>query len=93
MYVPMLLLGGLHIEMARRWSMEEEAAVERQLNGFLQTMKVPMLLLGGLHVEMARQWSMEEKAAVERQLNRFLQTMKVSGKRDCEEALENEGAL
>ena len=41
MYVPMLLSGGLHIEMARRWSMEENEAVERQLNRFLQTMKVP----------------------------------------------------
>ncbi len=56
-------------------------------------MYVPMLLLGGLNVEMARRWSMEEKAAVEGQLNRFLQTMKVPGKRDCEEAVENEGAL
>ena len=62
----MLLLGGLHVEMARRWSMEEKAAVARQLNRFLQTMKVPMLLLGGLHIEMARRWSMEEKVAVER---------------------------
>ena len=39
-YLPMLLLGGLHVEMARRWSMEEKAAVERQRNRFLQTMKV-----------------------------------------------------
>ena len=30
--MPMLLLGGLHVEIARRWSMEEKAAVERQLN-------------------------------------------------------------
>ena len=52
---------------------------------------MPMLLLGGLHVEMARRWSMEEKAAVERQLDIFLQ--KVPGKRDCEETVENEGAL
>ena len=40
-----------------------------------------------------RRWSIEEKAAVERHLNRFLQTLKVPGKRDCEEAVENEDAL
>ena len=40
-----------------------------------------------------RRWSIEEKAAVERHLSRFLQTMRVPGKRDCEEAVENEDAL
>ena len=51
------------------------------------------LFIVGKYIVRKRRWSIEEKAAVERQLNRFLQTMKVPGKRDCEEAVESEGAL